>query len=103
MCGTTGNAWGRLELEVGYWQRKDWLLDVDTMLLFEETRGRGVEKCKVGQWTSGGVDMDPLCLGGKNWSTCREGHTGVKCQAQCLRTRALAEPTVVTVHTHPGV
>ena len=80
VCNTTGNAWGRLSLKVGFWQVKEWLADPDVMLDYESRLGRGVETCKVGEWTAAGTDANPLCLGGANWSMCREGHEGVKCQ-----------------------
>ena len=75
-CPRSGNAWGpTLELIVGYWQNKGWVKDVDGLLAYPP------RKCKVGQWTAEQVDADPLCIGGANWTTCRDGHSGVMCQA----------------------
>ena len=73
-CAQAGKSWGGLELKVGFWQNKAWVSDVDGLLDQE------VEKCKIGQWTAEEVDADPLCLGGANWTKCREGHEGVMCQ-----------------------
>ena len=60
---------------------------------------RPVETCKVGKFVvgkppagnvsqtlppsadyTGGWDSDPLCLGGVDWNSCRDGHTGIMCQ-----------------------
>ena len=65
----------------------------------EYTVQRPIETCKVGKFAigsppsgnvsqtlppeadyTGGWDTDPLCLGGLNWKSCRDGHTGVMCQ-----------------------
>ena len=80
-CTNEGNSWRALQLDRGHWQDKTWVKDVDGLL------ARGVEECKIGSWT-GQEDTDPLCIGGSNWTACRKGHRGVKCQA-CPRTAAI--------------
>ena len=74
-CPQPGNSYGpALQLIVGYWQSKAWVTDVDGLL------ANPPYKCKIGQWTAEQVDADPLCIGGANWTTCRDGHDGVMCQ-----------------------
>ena len=58
----------------GFWQDPDWVEDAQGLL------AKGAEKCKIGEWTAAQVDADPLCLGGANWTKCRDGHDGVMCQ-----------------------
>ena len=78
-CPRSGNTWGpALELELGYWQDRAWVGDVDKLLAIHP------RKCKLGQWTAEQVDVDPLCIGGANWTKCRVGHDGVMCQA-CVK------------------
>ena len=89
VCDVAGNAWGNLTLEPGYWQQPDWLADAAALV------SSGVEKCKVGRWTAEQVDVDPLCRGGANWTTCRDGHTGVKCQVRCHKSMGCDRTAVV--------
>ena len=84
-CAERGLVYGNLTVAVGIWQNPDWIKSASFLAT------QGVEACRPGRWIEG-IDQDPLCLGGDIWTTCREGHAGVKCEvrvcaARCPRRR----------------